>query len=77
MQIQSIKSVNIKKYEIKLNNLNAPIQKGEVVGKLNIKENGKHIRTIDLTIKQDVKKANIGELYLRYIKDILTGDITI
>jgi len=64
-------------YEIKLNNLNAPIQKGEVVGKLNIKENGKHIRTIDLTIKQDVKKANIGELYLRYIKDILTGDITI
>lgn len=64
-------------YEIKLNNLKAPIQKGEVVGKLNIKENGKHIRTIDLTIKQDVKKANIGELYLRYIKDILTGDITI
>lgn len=64
-------------YEVKLNNLKAPIKKGEVVGKLNIKENGKHIRTIDLTIKQDVKKANIGELYLRYIKDILTGDITI
>jgi len=64
-------------YEVKLNNLIAPIKKGEVVGKLNIKENGKHIRTIDLTIKEDVKKANIGELYLRYLKDILTGDITI
>lgn len=64
-------------YEVKLNNLIAPIKKGDVVGKLNIKENGKHIRTIDLTIKEDVKKANIGELYLRYLKDILTGDITI
>ncbi len=64
-------------YEVKLNNLNAPIKKGDVVGKLNIKENGKHIRTIDLTIKEDVKKANVGELYLRYLKDILTGDITI
>ena len=64
-------------YEVKLNNLNAPIKKGDVVGKLNIKENGKHIRTIDLTITEDVKKANVGELYLRYLKDILTGDITI
>ncbi len=64
-------------YEVKLNDLKAPIKKGDVVGKLNIKENGKHIRTIDLTIKEDVKKANIGELYLRYLKDILTGDITI
>lgn len=64
-------------YEVKLNNLNAPIKKGDVVGKLNIKENGKHIRTIDLTINKDIKKANIGELYLRYIKDILTSEITI
>lgn len=64
-------------YEVKLNNLKAPIKQGDVVGKLNIKENGKHIRTIDLTIKQDVKKANIGELYLRYIKDILASEITI
>ncbi len=64
-------------YEVKLNDLTAPIKNGDVVGKLNIKENGKHIRTIDLTIKTDIKKANIGELYLRYLKDILTGDITI
>jgi len=64
-------------YEVKLNNLNASIKKGDVVGKLNIKENGKHIRTIDLTINKDIKKANIGELYLRYIKDILTSEITI
>lgn len=64
-------------YEVKLNDLKAPIKKGDVVGKLNIKENGKHIRTIDLTVKENINKANIGELYLRYLKDIFTGDITI
>lgn len=64
-------------YEVKLNDLKAPIKKGDTVGKLKIKENGKLVRTVDLTTKQDVKKANIGELYLRYMKDIFTGDINV
>lgn len=64
-------------YEVKLNDLKAPIKKGDTVGKLKIKENGKLVRTVDLTTKQDVKKANIGELYLRYMKDIFTGDISV
>ena len=64
-------------YEVKLNDLKAPIEKGDVIGKLTIKENGKSIRTIDLTTKEDIKKANLGQLYLRYLKDIFTGDITI
>ena len=64
-------------YDVKLNDLKAPLKTGDIVGKLNIIENGKTIRTIDLTINKDIKKANIGELYLRYLKDIVTGDITI
>ena len=64
-------------YEVKLKDLKAPIKKGEVVGKLNIKENGKAIRTIDLTVKNNIKKATIPELYLRYLKDIFTGEIAI
>ncbi len=64
-------------YEVKLNSLTAPIKKGDVVGKLKIKENGKYLRTIDLTINKTIKKASIFELYLRYLKDIFTGDITI
>ena len=47
-------------YEVKLNDLKAPIEKGDVIGKLTIKENGKSIRTIDLTTKEDIKKANLG-----------------
>lgn len=58
-------------YDIQLNSLKAPITKGEVVGKLTLKENGIETRTIDLTVSEDVKKANIIELYIRYLKDVL------
>ena len=57
-------------YEVEVDNLKAPLSKGDVVGKLTLKENNNVIRTIDLTINEDVKKANIFELYLRYLKQI-------
>jgi hypothetical protein len=40
-------------------------------------ENDKVTRTIDLTVEKEVKKANIFELYIRYLKDIITGDISL
>ena len=57
-------------YDVEIDNLKAPLSKGDVVGKLTLKENNNVIRTIDLTINEDVKKANIFELYLRYLKQI-------
>lgn len=57
-------------YDIEVDNLKAPLSKGDVVGKLTLKENNNVIRTIDLTVKEDVKKANIFELYLRYLSQI-------
>ena len=41
-----------------------------MVGQLTLKEDGNIIKTIDLTVKEDIKKANIFELYLRYLKQI-------
>ena len=64
-------------YKIKLNNLKAPIKNGDIVGNIKIKENGKIIRSINLTTDKSVPKANIIELYLRYLKDIITSDINI
>ena len=63
-------------YEVKMDALTAPLKKGEKVGTLDIKENGKVIRTINLTVDKDVKKANIFELYLRYLEDTFTGNTT-
>ena len=57
-------------YDVEVDNLKAPLSKGDVVGKLTLKENNNVIRTIDLTINEDVEKANIFELYLRYLKQI-------
>ena len=57
-------------YDIEVDNLKAPLSKGDAVGKLTLKENNNVIRTIDLTVKEDVKKANIFELYLRYLSQI-------
>ena len=58
-------------YDIELNNIKAPITKGEVVGKITLKENGVVTKTVDLTVSEDVKKANIFELYVRYLKNVL------
>lgn len=64
-------------YDIQVNELKVPLKKGDIVGKLNLIENNKIIDTIDVTVKQDVKKCNIFELFTRYLKDIITGNINI
>ena len=63
-------------YEVEVGNLKAPIKKGDKVGEIKINENGK-IRTIDVTTQKDVKKVNVFSLYVRYLKDIITGDVSI
>lgn len=62
-------------YDIKLNNVKAPIKKGDVVGKITVKEAGKTIKQIDLTVKKDIKKANLLDLFFRYLDDIVNGNI--
>ena len=58
-------------YEMSINDLKAPLKYGDVVGKLVIKEDGNIIREVDVTVKEDVKKANIFELYLRHLINVL------
>ncbi len=61
-------------YEIKLNRTIAPIKKGDIVGKLIIKESDNITRESNVTVIEDVKRANIFELYFRYLKETLVGD---
>jgi len=62
-------------YKIDINSLEAPIKKGDKVGSITLIENDKETRTIPLTVKNDVKRANILELYLRNMKELLLGQI--
>ena len=76
VNILSKKTDKIKpSYKIKLNDLSAPIKKGEIVGTLKVKNNGKTIQKVDLTVDHDVKKANILELYFKNIKNVFSGQL--
>lgn len=61
-------------YEVKINNLKAPIKIGDKVGTLIIKESNK-TREVDITVLENIEKANLLELFSRNLKDIVTGNI--
>lgn len=62
-------------YDVKLNKIQVPIKKGDIVGTLKIMEDGKEIKKISLTVKENIKKANLLELYKRYLFNITSGNI--
>lgn len=62
-------------YDLKLNSIKLPIKKGSKIGKIIVKEDNKKIKELDVTVKEDLKKANILQLYGTYLKSILNGDI--
>lgn len=62
-------------YKIKVNQIKAPVKKGDKIGTLYVYDNNKLLKEVDLTVKEEIKKANIIEMYLRNLKDILIGNI--
>lgn len=61
-------------FELNVGTLSAPLKVGDKVGTITIKEDNFE-RTINVTVKENVDKANIFEFYLKNIKDIFTGNI--
>ena len=64
-------------YKIKIDNIKTNIKKGNKVGTIDIINNKKIINRTNLTVSNDIKKTNIVELYLKYIKDLVSGDMTL
>ena len=64
-------------YKVKLNEIKVPIKKGDKVGSLSVIENDKVIKIVDLTVKEDVEKCNILQLYLKILKNIVSGEISL
>ena len=63
-------------YEVKLNAIKLPIKKGDVVGIIDVYNNNKLVNTTNLTVKYDVGKCNILELYIKNLSDIISGNIS-
>lgn len=64
-------------YTLHVNDIKAPVKKGDTVGQITITENGKNKRQMNVTVKENVEKANILDLYIRSLKDIIAGDISL
>ena len=60
-------------YEIEADTIKAPVKVGDIVGKINVIENNKIINTVDITVKNDVDKANILTIYYRNLKNLFKG----
>lgn len=54
-------------YEIKLDKIKAPVKKGDVVGTLILSDG----RNIDLTVNEDILKANIFEMFYRNLVKVI------
>ena len=64
-------------YDIQLKALKAPLKVGDNVGTLVIKEDGNNVKSLKLTVKNDVAKANFGNLFLRNVKDMIIGNMSL
>lgn len=62
-------------YDVKLDKIVAPINRGDNVGIINIIEDGKVLSTVEATVQKDIPKANFLTILLRNIKDMMIGDL--
>ena len=62
-------------YKIEIDDIKVPLKKGDVVGKLYVLDDDEVINEVDLTVKKDIEKCNLFELYFKYLKNIMSGNI--
>ena len=61
--------------EIRLDNVKLPLKKGDVIGKLLVKDGTNTIKQINLVSNKDMKKKNFFELWYNILKSSLIGDL--
>lgn len=62
-------------YEVEIDDIKAPVKVGDVVGKINVLEDGKTIMEVNVTVMENINKANIFKVYMRNLIDIFKGTI--
>ena len=59
---------------VKINDIRLPLKKGDVVGKLEVLDNGNVIKSEDLIIDEDVSKINYFKHLYNSFKNIISGN---
>lgn len=62
-------------YEIKTDDINAPVKVGDIIGKIEVYENGNYKFSTDITVSRDIEKANIFKIFLRNLRDVFSINI--
>ena len=62
-------------YKLKVNEINVPVNVGDIVGKLELFKDGKKYKDFDITVKKSIKKANMWDLYKKNFKYIVSGSV--
>ena len=64
------------KSEVRLNDLNLPIKKNEVIGSLIVKDDlGNKIDEVEITVLTDIKKDNFLKIFLKVLKSMIIGEL--
>lgn len=76
--IRELKKINeeTSEYEYVVNvskSIKAPVYKGNVIGTLDVLNNGNKIYSVDLTVKEDVLKSSVFDLFKDNLKVIFCG----
>lgn len=74
----NLESINDNKeysFNIITDKVKAPLKKGDKVGTLELTEQGTIIKRLNITVKENIPKANIWDLYKRNFKSIIIGSI--
>lgn len=60
-------------YSVDLNKFKLPIKKGDIVGSLDVYLNGKEIKSVELTIDEDLEEINFWDLFIGEFFDLIVG----
>ncbi|MBE6155661.1 MAG: D-alanyl-D-alanine carboxypeptidase [Firmicutes bacterium] len=59
-------------FELSLDKVVAPVKKGEIIGKVKIFDsNKKLINEVEITVKENIEKANIWDLFIRNLRLVM------
>jgi len=62
-------------YKVEIGDIKAPVNVGDVVGKIKVIENNEVIMEVNATVKNEVDKANILKIYYKNFVEMLKGTI--
>ncbi len=61
--------------KVNINEIKLPLKENQVVGNIEIYDQGKQIGSYPLIVKENIKKKNIFKLFLDNLKDIVVGNL--